>query len=365
MQLLQKFQEWAVPLALALTAALSLVIFFLFVIYVFSIYSHERERAYVKRNQARWQKLLNGLFEGSLKPSEIKLSRKELKHVRDLLLDSFFSKQLECLWDKERQRDAFSELKLNPSCSDKARSLYRDLGFFREDMRELGSKRWWVRVKAMERIEDLGINDGEEKLLKLLTDKRSEVRFSSLRTLAVISSKRFYSKLGGIFDASSTWSYLYLVNILYFSGVPLDVLATLASSDNPYKRKAAAILLGRIKSKDSVTLLLKLASDDFEEVRREAVLSLARTGSAAAMPLFWRKLKDQSPEVRTAVAKGIGELGQLAFLTKLADDEDFDVRFQAFASLAGSGLAGREAIKNYRGRYPELASEFLHGGVHV
>lgn len=360
MTFIREFQNHALFIALALTAVLGAILLSMLIAYLVSLYRHALEDAYVRRNQIRWQELVKRLFEGTLRYTDVKLTRRERPWIRELLIDAFFRQEFECSWDADKQRDAFAELKIQPSCEERVRAIYLALGFLSRDMRELKSRRWWRRVKAIERLEDMGFVEAEDALLRLLSDKRSEVRFAALKALAALGSKRFYAQVGEIFASSSSWSYLYLVNILYYARLPVEVLAPLARSDNPYLRKAAATLLGRKGETKSVSLLAKLAGDEVQEVRREAIASLARTGSAAAIPVFWRRLKDESPQVRAAIARGIGELDQLVFLQKLASDEEFDVRFQAFAVLSRMGILGKEAIRNYKGKYKDLALEFLN-----
>jgi HEAT repeat protein len=227
------------------------------------------------------------------------------------------------------------------------------------DINELADRRWWRRVKAIERLEDTGLLRAEDEILARLSDRSREVRFTALRNLALSKSKKIHGKIAGIFSASSTWSYLYLVNILYQANLPLKILDGLAKSDNPFQRKAAATLLGASSYPKAVGILAELAEDASPEVRREAVFSLARIGSTAAIPVFWRRVADESPQVRAAIAKGIGDIGHLVLLQELVDDDAFEVRFQAFASLSRLGMVGKEVIKNYQGKYSDLAREFL------
>lgn len=355
------FDQWAVPIATGLIIVLGSAVLVILLMYFISVWMHKREQAYVERNLGKWQKLVNGLFAGSVKIKENELPKRERRYIRDLLITNFFDREFECSWDAEKQADAFAELRLIPSCSDIVRSIYIDLGFYADDLRELESRRWWRRLKAAERIEETGLKEAEDRLIELVEAKDAEVRFAALRALVASGSKLFSERVPEIFSLHSSWSYLYLVNILYSSGVPVKVLKNLAASADSNKRKAAAILAGRSNDDEVLPLLVKLSRDESEDVRSQAVYGLARTGSVAAIPVFWRMLEDPSTEVRIAIAKGIGELDYLMLLGKLVDDIEFDVRFQAFASLASLGQLGRESIRNYHGRHSDLADEFLSG----
>lgn len=359
MRFIETFQDYAVPVALGLIALLGAMVAVLLIVYLVSAYRHNRERAYVQRNKPRWQRLIVNLLTGKLNPEEAELDKRGRCHVRDFMLDAFFHHELDTAWSAEIEQKSFAEMKSDPSYHDKVRELYVKLGFLDDDLDELNDHRWWRRVKAIERLDDLGIPDGEEEILARLADRRSEVRFTALRYLALTGSKRIHAEIPGVFSASSTWSYLYLVNILYQANLPLKVLEDLVKSENPFQRKAAATLLGQKTGDKTISILAKLTEDAVPEVRREAVFSLARIGSAAAIPVFWRRVADESSQVRAAIAKGIGDLGHLVLLQDLADDDEFEVRFQAFASLSKLGVVGREVISNYQGKYTDLAREFL------
>ena len=292
----------------------------------------------------------------------MKITPRERKHLRDLIIDAFFHREFDSMWNLEVEKELLEDIQSDYIKTENVRNLYKDLGFLTADLRELKDSRWWIRIKALERIEDVHIPEAEDDILPLLRDKKMEVRFAALRCLASIGSEKFLLRLENIFSSTSTWSYLYLVNILLAADIPIRYIRPIAESANPFQRKAAAILLRKYDDKTAISLLTKLSEDKISEVRREAVNSLAIIGSPAAVPVFWRKLADESPQVRAAIAKGIGDMGHIIHLEKLADDENFEVRFQAFASLKKLGLLGKEVIRNYHGKYTALANEFLTGG---
>jgi HEAT repeat protein len=173
-------------------------------------------------------------------------------------------------------------------------------------------------------------------------------------------------KLGGIlpqiFADNTRWSYRFLVNNLFNTGIPVGSLKPLASSPNRDLRKAAAILLGKPANKKAIPILYSLSGDKIKDIRREAVHSLGRVGSIEAIPILSDRLSDVNPQVRAGVATALGELKDdttLCLLDRLAADPNFEVRLQAFFALQQFGQSGKNIIRKYQIKYPEIAQEFL------
>ena len=66
------------------------------------------------------------------------------------------------------------------------------------------------------------------------------------------------------------------------------------------------------------------------------------------------------------IAKSLGRIedgSTIQLLEIIADDPDFEVRFNAFAALSKKGEIGLEAIKNFSKKYPEMSKEFTGRNV--
>jgi HEAT repeat protein len=368
---LRDFQAYAVPIAIYVLILLAGVFIILLAIYFVSIYVHTRKKRYIERRTPRWRELIEELLEGKRSPEDVYLSHREHRYFRDLLIVVFFSKEPPCTEEMEelaKQRTAFEHLRKDRSCLEKIGTVYRQLGFHKDDIRELESPYWWRRAHALERLTDLKIEEAEDAVFPLLSDPRSEVRFSAAKMLAAIGSSKLVETLPRIFKESTRWSYRYLVNILYVADIPAASLKPLATSEDRDFRKAATVLLGRRWNREGIPMLKVLVDDEVKDVRREAVRSLGRIGLVEGLPVISSKADDPHPQVRAEVAKALGELGDkdaLPLLERLADDTDFNVRLQAFTALSRLGAAGAAVIRKYGNKHPEMVREFLAVGSHA
>jgi len=339
---LLKLQESILPLVKYTLIVLGALFLLLLIIYLISIYLHHRQKRYMDGKTAHWQSLVDSLLGEDKSPADLKLSHRERNYFRDILIAEY-SKQ-------------------GVSGRNTIRNLYKRLGFFDYDAQQLKSHIWWKKIEVMERLTVLELTEAEEHVLPLLTDKRSEVRFSALRMLASVGSQKLGRMLPEIFADNRRWAYRFLVNTLINTRIPIDSLKPLASSPDRDYRKAAAMLLGKEGNREAIPILRQLAGDEVKDVRRETVRSLGRIGLVEARPILAEKARDENPQVRVAVAQALGELKDtdtLYLLDGLADDSDFDVRFQAFFSLAQFGKSGEDIIRKCEGKYPEITREFL------
>jgi CubicO group peptidase (beta-lactamase class C family) len=130
-----------------------------------------------------------------------------------------------------------------------------------------------------------------------------------------------------------------------------DELATLMAAlrhDDPYRRGAAAVALGRI-GEPAVPALTRALGSDSTELRWSAAIALGRMGTLAApaLPELTALLADASADVRHVAAVTIGGLGAAAgaaapALTRCLGDRDEAVRRAATRALAQVAPADRE-----------------------
>ena len=339
---LPALQEILLPIIKYGLIFLAALFVLLLVIYLVSIYIHAQQRRYIIGKTTQWQNMVERLLSGEKPLNDFDIPKRDRKYFRDILM-------AECA---KQDTDGKSKIK----------DLYRQLGYLDEDIQQLKSRTWWKKIQAIERLGDLELGEAEEHVFPLLMDRRSEVRFSALRTLATTSSRKLVQALPEIFANNSRWAYRYLVNELFHTEIPTDNLKTLVLSPDRDLRKAATILLGKERHTEAIPMLQDLASDKVKDVRREAVRSLGRIKSVETISVLSNKANDDEPQVRAEVARALGglaDLNTLFLVDRLADDADFEVRFQAFFALDRFAEPGESVIRKYQAKYPEIAREFL------
>lgn len=243
--------------------------------------------------------------------------------------------------------------------------LYKALGCLEEDMELLRKGAWWHQVSALHRLEILQASEAEDRAFPLLRAKNLEVHLAALRMLAAIRSPKLGEAVYDLFLENSRWLYRYFVNILSDVDLPREQIAKLGDSSDRRLRMAAATLLRCHGREEDLPLLSRLAGDAHRDVRRESLLSLARLPLPAWRDVLDAHLGDENPQVRIAVTQALTAPIVMAdeavptLLERLADDEDFSVRYHAFHSLRKLGETGRPVIERLRERHPEMAAEFL------
>ena len=79
-------------------------------------------------------------------------------------------------------------------------------------------------------------------------------------------------------------------------------------SKNSDVRKAAAVALGEIGSKEAVPHLIKALKDKKWYVRKAAAEALGKIGSKEAVPHLAKALKDEDRDVRRAAVQALKEI---------------------------------------------------------
>jgi HEAT repeat protein len=159
------------------------------------------------------------------------------------------------------------------------------------------------------------------KLRRLLTDPYEDVQEAAVEAL---------SNLGKFLD-------------------PADLASSLRDS-NAVMRRNIALLLGKIKAKETVEELGFALKDDDVRVRRAVVAALSEIGTENAVKYLSYALTDESPDIRISAALSLGAIGGCGVLESLAilsADPDNSVRVAAAKAL---GMPGdKSAVKTLTG----------------
>jgi hypothetical protein len=334
--------ESMVPINRGILFVLVLILLIAMSGFLFSVYLHEKRKQYIAKMALIWKEMIDSIFEQNSVLAEMNISDKNRKYFRDFLVYEYF------------ERPVIDQYKI--------RHLYKHLGFLDEDLFQLRNRGVWKKVEALKRLTELHFENAEAVVVDLLEDRKSEVRMAALKMLSTINSKLLFDMLPALFENHSQWNCQKLVNILFAAEIPAGCLRSLASSLNGELRKAAALLLGADGKEEAIPMLCVLAKDPLNEVRREAVAALGRINSDETVVLVSRKSFDRHPPVRETVAKALRNAQgdqKLFVLNRLADDPEYNVRYHAFFSLNLMGPNGKDVIRTYSNKYPDLVREFV------
>ena len=232
---------------------------------------------------------------------------------------------------------------------------------------------WWVRIRAIEALEQIGM-DSSGALLVALEDDDEEVRHRAAMALermgyvqkgiASLEKEGFrpdiYKVLLLVGKAGVTEVLYESVQKATGSGRVLLVRlagdigdgrvgpilrAVLSDSDDPSLRSRTAEALGKIRCREAIPDLLACLRDPDDWVRRASVEALSSLGAEEHAENLIRLLNDPVPETRKAVCRVIsrmvGEEGNPS-IEALLDDPSPEVRAEALRAVHRREIHGCE-----------------------
>jgi hypothetical protein len=186
--------------------------------------------------------------------------------------------------------------------------LYKEAGFFAQDLQDLDSWAWWTRLSAAIRLERLK-DDSLALIFKdLMADKNELIALVAIRA---------YSKMKG-----DTELLLEFASRLAPArkDIFIEILLSISTRDktklveylvncyDPYIAALCIFALGRLKEASAVPTLISLTTSSSDEVVEAAVDALSKIGDARALPSIRGLLHHPQNIIR---AKALGAL--LAF----------------------------------------------------
>ena len=224
-------------------------------------------------------------------------------------------------------------------------------------VRALGDSAWWVRMRSVEALEQIG-DAAEGPLLLALDDPDPEIRF---RSAAALERLRVPSRLVTLIaegerpeQATATLAKFaaagareLLADELHHPvpAVRLAVIGAISSAGRadfsgelldavgdkePAVRAAALETLSRLDIREAVPAAVDCLGDADQQVRLAALELVGRLGSPSALvPAIRPRATDPSPVVRAAAAQALGALGGEAIQPLLRDllaDSEPEVR---------------------------------------
>jgi HEAT repeat protein len=222
------------------------------------------------------------------------------------------------------------------------------LGAVEKGLRRLGSRRWWTRAEAAERLGLMRSPAAVEPLVRLMNDPDGEVRLRAARALGIIRGGTSVRPLVAALADPSRWSAIRVAEILILAGAEAVDELLAAYESLPLRARISALdILGRSRSLKAAGLLRKSLRDVDPNLRARAAHGLGLIGDPGAVEDLTRALRDPEWPVRAMAAKALGRLGggvAVAGLCEALKDRSWWVRANAGEALRAQGSSGREAL---------------------
>ncbi len=90
-----------------------------------------------------------------------------------------------------------------PEVQQRIKQLYKMLGFYLADIKQLRSIFWWKKIYAIERLGELDFVESEQEIFNFIFHKRHEIRFATLRVLINFKSENLYKIILEFFEKNN------------------------------------------------------------------------------------------------------------------------------------------------------------------
>jgi HEAT repeat protein len=234
------------------------------------------------------------------------------------------------------------------SVHDRSREAFERLGFVDASLGRLGSRRWWARAEAAEKLGLMGSDKATRALVAAMSDPIGEVRVRAARALGNIRTSEALVPLVRALDDPGRWSAIRVAGILIGAGdEAIEILLREFERMPRHARISAIDIFGRIRSLKAIPLLSRLLRSDDPDARARAAFALGSIGDPGTAPALVDTLRDPSWPARAMAARALGRLreeGSIPALCAALSDSQWWVRANAAEALKSKGEPGMRAL---------------------
>ena len=228
-------------------------------------------------------------------------------------------------------------------------TLYRNLGFLKNDLARLRSWRPSRRANAAADLGLIHLAETMPALMLALQDSDVRVRQSAVWAIGQVGGPASLAGLVRLLGDRSLVVAHRVQEVLAERGREIadSILRYAENASSRSGRLAAVELIGWLRITTGADLLMSGMRDLNPEVRVKSVKAAAAIGDPRFLETFHSRLEDVRWEVRCQAAKGLSLFGSAASVPRLAAalrDPHWWVRFYAATALAEVGPPGEEAL---------------------
>jgi len=214
-------------------------------------------------------------------------------------------------------------------------------------VRALGDSAWWVRMRSVEALEQIGAG-AEGPLLVALDDPDAEIR---VRAAVALERLGVPDNLVRMIESGERVPEAYETLVKLAATGAREFLAELALHPSRQVRAAVVTAIGRAERRDLAGEVIEIASGDSEPSLRTLAFGTLRTlRLREALPAAITGVSDPDLRVRTAAVELVRELGGADAVGMLrAQTSDSEAPVRAAAVRALGTLSGTAAEPDVRG----------------
>jgi HEAT repeat protein len=251
--------------------------------------------------------------------------------------------------------------------------LYYALGTGEEDRRRLGSRFWWVQLRAAQVFCQFTFRGPLDPLVALLGQRRLSVRLAAARALGRVGTEEALSAVLTLLGRAPPLVVIEVVSIVRRMG-PLargPLLTLLSQARDPAVRADAAQVASQAPDPAYLPSLLGYAWDEDPKVVVQAARALGSFVDPATPEVLRGLLGHPAWQVRAQAAKSLGRIvdtGSAAALARAMTDSSWWVRHNAAVALQQIGPLGLGRLRRMRfcgdAYAAEMAERVLRIPVH-
>ncbi len=226
---------------------------------------------------------------------------------------------------------------------------FQIFGFVGEELRDLGSRRWWIRANACRNLALMRAEDATSDLIMLLNDEEEDVRTEATMALVNISGVKALDLMFSNLQRVSVWVSIQLSRaILSMGSAAVPALVDSLKSEYISVKNFSVKMLGEIGDIRATAPLVELAAGGDLELRCKALLAIGKLGDETGKHVLLEQLASDVEDLRVSAARGLGYLGSpetAIFLKEHLIHDTVRVRLEAGQSLTRIDTAGPAFLK--------------------
>ncbi len=225
---------------------------------------------------------------------------------------------------------------------------FKILGFVADELKDLGSRHWWVRARACRNLALMRAEEATADFVILLNDDEEDVRTEAAMALVTISGISALRPLFANLRKISLWMSIQLSRVVLAMGsraVP-DLVEGLKSEQETVMSFCAE-MLGFIGDIAACEPLVEAAKTRDVRLRSRALLAIGKLGDERGKEALFNALSDENEQCRESAALGLGMLGSPEAVVPLKEHLLHDtvaVRLASGKSLARLEDWGRDVL---------------------
>lgn len=233
----------------------------------------------------------------------------------------------------------------------KMTAVFEKMGYVKNEMAALRSRRWWQRLEAAINLGIIQSQISVAALIHAVKDPVEDVRLAAVRALGQLNEPGGLQLLLDTMEERNHWTGSSIIETLIGMGPEINpeiVPRLQATTNNINARLLYVQLCGLRKIAEALEPLLWLLRDPDQETRISAARALGQLGDVSAVKSLIDSLDDKTWEVRAQAAKALGALGDKQAVAKLKgslSDDNWWVRHNAAEALYRLGGEGIEVLR--------------------